>query len=315
MTAIKPDVLALGPAFALLPKVMGEMERYFTVHHRHDYPAFLDAKLSQRIRGLATEANRGARRDLLGLLPKLEIIALFGVGLDLVDLPAARERNLPVTNTPGAVAREVADLAIGMLLASTRQIIFADRFVREGRWKQGPLPLGRSVHGKTLGVVGLGGIGRAIADRAVAFGMRVVYYGPRRKSDAPYAYVDDLVALAKASDVLMVACKGGPETRHLVSAAVIAALGPEGTLINVARGSVVDEAALIAALKTGTLGFAALDVFENSPNLNEAFLTLPNVIVQPHQGSAARETREAMGLQVVDNLRAHFEGRQLPSPV
>jgi hydroxypyruvate reductase len=315
MTAIKPDVLALGPAFALLPKVMEEMERYFTVHHRHDYPTVLDDKLSQRIRGLATEANRGARRDLLGLLPKLEIIALFGVGLDLVDLPAARERNLPVTNTPGVVAREVADLAIGMMLASMRQIVFADRFVREGRWKQGPLPLGRSVHGKTLGVIGLGGIGRAIADRAVAFGMRVVYYGPRRKPDAPYTHVGDLVALAKESDVLMVACKGGPETHHLVSEAVISALGPQGTLINVARGSVVEEAALIAALKTGTLGFAALDVFENSPNINEAFLTLPNVIVQPHQGSAARETREAMGLQVVDNLRAHFEGRQLPSPV
>jgi lactate dehydrogenase-like 2-hydroxyacid dehydrogenase len=315
MTAIKPNVLALGPAFALLPKVMGEMERYFTVHHRHDYPTFLDDKFCQRIRGLATEANRGARRDLLGLLPKLEIIALFGVGLDLVDLPAARERNLPVTNTPGSVAREVADLAIGMMLASTRQIIFADRFVREGRWKQGPLPLGRSVHGKTLGVVGLGGIGRAIADRAVAFGMRVLYYGPRRKPDAPYNYMGDLVALAKESDVLMVACRGGPETHRLVSAAVISALGPEGTLINVARGSVVDEAALITALKTGTLGFAALDVFENSPNINEAFLTLPNVIVQPHQGSAAQETREAMGLQVVENLRAHFEGRQLPSPV
>src|SRR6516162_9728337 len=315
MTAIKPDVLALGPAFALLPKVMGEMERYFTVHHRHDYPTVLDDKLSQRIRALATEANRGAGRDLLGLLPKLEIIALFGVGLDLVDLPAARERNLCVTNTPGRVAREVADLAIGMMLASMRQILFADRFVREGRWKQGPLPLGRSVHGKTLGVIGLGGIGRAIADRAVAFGMRVVYYGPRRKPDAPYTYVGDLLALARESDVLMVACKGGPETQHLVSAAVISALGPEGTLINVARGSVVDEAALITALKTGTLGFAALDVFENSPNINEAFLTLPNVIVQPHQGSAARETREAMGLQVVDNLRAHFEGRQLPSPV
>jgi lactate dehydrogenase-like 2-hydroxyacid dehydrogenase len=314
MTAMKPDVLALGPAFTL-PKVMEEMQRYFTVHHRRDYPTFLDDNLTDRIRGLATEANRGARRDLLALLPKLEIISLFGVGLDLVDLTAARERNIAVTNTPGTVAREVADLAIGMMLASTRQIIVADRFVRDGRWKQGPLPLGRSVHGKTLGVVGLGAIGRAIADRAVAFGMRVVYYGPRPKPDAPYPYVGDLIALAKASDVLMVACTGGPQTRHLVSAAVIAAVGPEGTLVNVARGSVIDEAALIAALETGTLGYAALDVFENSPNINEAFLTLPNVIVQPHQGSAARETREAMGLQVVDNLRAHFEGRQLPSPV
>jgi len=312
---MKPDVLAVGPAFVLLPKVMDEMRRHFTVHHVSDYPASLNRDLGERIRGLATEANRGAKRDLLALLPKLEIVSLFGVGLDLVDLVAARERKLPVTNTPGVVGREVADLAIGMMLASARQIVFADHFVREGKWKQGPLPLGRSVHGKTMGIVGLGEIGRSIADRAVAFGMRVLYHGPRRKPDAPYDYASDLVAMAEESDFIMVACKGGPETRHLVSAAVIAALGPGGTLVNVARGSVVDEAALIAALKSGALGFAALDVFENSPNINDEFLTLPNVILQPHQGSAARETREAMGLQVVENLRAHFEGRPLPSPV
>jgi hydroxypyruvate reductase len=312
---VKPDVLAIGPAFALLPRVMDEMRRHFAVHHVSDYPTSLEDNFGNRIRGLATEANRGARSDLLAMLPKLEIVSLFGVGLDLVDLSAARDRKLPVTNTPGVVGREVADLAVGMMLASARQIVFADRFVREGRWQQGPLPLGRSVHGKTLGIVGLGEIGRAIADRAVAFGMRVLYHGPRRKADVPYAYVSDLVAMANDSAFLMVACKGGPETRHLVSAAVIAALGPAGTLINVARGSVVDEAALIAALKSGELGFAALDVFENSPNINGEFLTLPNVILQPHQGSAARETREAMGLQVVENLRAHFEGRPLPSEV
>lgn len=312
---MKPDVLAIGPAFALLPKVMDEMGRHFTVHHVADYPQSVDGDLRPRIRGLATEANRGAKRELLAMLPNLEIVSLFGVGLDLVDLAAARERNIPVTNTPGVVGREVADLAIGMMLASARQILFADRFVREGKWMQGPLPLGRSVHGKTLGIIGLGEIGRAIAERAVAFGMRVIYHGPRRKPDAPYAYVADPVALAMESDFLMVACKGGPQTRHLVSAEVIAALGPGGTLINVARGSVVDEAALIAALKSGALGFAALDVFENAPNINEGFLTMPNLILQPHQGSAARETREAMGLQVVENLRAHFEGRPLPSEV
>jgi len=312
---MNPDVLAIGPAFALLPKVMGEMRRHFVVHHLSDYPPSLDGDLGGRIRGLATEANRGARRDLLVRLPKLEIISLFGVGLDLVDLAAAHERNIPVTNTPGVVGREVADLAIGMMLASARQIVFADRFVREGSWRKGPLPLGRSVHGKTIGVIGLGEIGRAVAERATAFGMRVLYHGPRRKPAVPYGYVADVVAMAKDSDFLMVACKGGPETRHLVSADVIAALGPGGTLINVARGSVVDEAALIAALQSGALGFAALDVFENSPNINDEFLTLPNVILQPHQGSAARETREAMGLQVVENLRAHFEGRPLPSPV
>jgi lactate dehydrogenase-like 2-hydroxyacid dehydrogenase len=312
---MKPDVLAVGPAFALLPTVMGEMRRHFTVHHVDDYPVSLEGDLRGRIRGLATEANRGARRELLAMLPKLEIVSLFGVGLDLVDLAAMHERNLPVTNTPGMVGREVADLAIGMMLASARQIVFADRFVREGKWKQGPLPLGRSVHGKTMGIVGLGEIGRAIAERAVAFGMRVAYHGPRRKPDAPYSYASDLVAMARESDFLMVACKGGPETRHLVSADVIAGLGAGGTLINVARGSVVDEAALIAALKSGALGFAALDVFENSPNIDPEFLTLPNLILQPHQGSAARETRETMGLQMVENLRAHFEGRPLPTQV
>jgi lactate dehydrogenase-like 2-hydroxyacid dehydrogenase len=312
---MKPNVLAIGPAFALLPKVMEELRRDFTVHHLRDYPASIDGDLAGYIRGIATEANRGAKRDLIMGLPKLEIISLFGVGLDLVDLAAARERGLPVTNTPGVVGREVADLAIGMMLASARQIVFADRFVREGRWKEGPLPLGRSVHGKTMGIIGLGEIGRAIAGRAAAFGMRVLYQGPRRKPDAPYDYVADVVALARDSDFLMVACTGGPETRHLVSAAVIDALSPTGTLINVARGSVVDEAALIDALRTGRLGFAALDVFENSPNINPEFLSLPNVVLQPHQGSAAAETREAMGLQVIENLRAHFAGRPLPSPV
>jgi len=312
---MKPDVLAIGPAFALLPKVMDELSRSFAVHHVRDTPAAIDADLSRRIRALATEANRGAKRELLTALPNLEIVSLFGVGLELVDVGALRERKLPLTNTPGVVGREVADLAIGMMLASTRQIVFADRFVREGKWKRGPLALGRSVHGKTMGIVGLGEIGRAIAQRASAFGMHVAYHGPRRKPDAPYVYVADLVALARQSDILMVACKGGPETRHLVSTAVIAALGPEGTLINVARGSVVDEAALIAALKGGVLGFAALDVFENSPDINAEFFTLRNVILQPHQGSAARETREMMGLQMVENLRAHFAGRPLPSPV
>jgi lactate dehydrogenase-like 2-hydroxyacid dehydrogenase len=312
---MKPDVLAIGPVFTLLPEVVGEMNRHFAVHHLNEYPVSLPPDLAGRVRGLATEANRGAKRELIAMLPRLEIISLFGVGLDQVDLVAARERGVPVTNTPGVVGREVADLAIGMMLASARQIVFADHFVREGAWKKGPLPLGRTVHGKTVGVIGLGEIGRAIADRATAFGMNVLYHGPREKPGVRYPYAADVVAMARDSDFLMVACKGGPETRHLVSAAVLAALGSTGTLINVARGSVVDEAALIAALRTGTLGFAALDVFENSPNINPEYLTLPNLILQPHQGSAARETREAMGLQVVGNLRAHFEGRPLPSQV
>jgi lactate dehydrogenase-like 2-hydroxyacid dehydrogenase len=209
----------------------------------------------------------------------------------------------------------VADLAIGLLLASARHIVQADRFVREKRWQHDLLPLGRSLHGKTLGIIGLGGIGRPIADRAVAFGLHVLYHGPRRKADAPYEFIADAIELAARSDFLVVASKGGPETRHLVSAQVIEALGPGGTLINVARGSIVDEAALVAALRTGKLGFAALDVFENAPNILPEFLTLPNVILQPHHGSATLETREAMGQQVIRNLVAHFERRALPNPV
>ena len=244
------------------------------------------------------------------------MIGVFGVGTDLIDLAAARERNIPVTNTPNVLTDECADLAIGMMLASARQIVFADRYVRDGTWaSKGPIPLGRSVGGKTLGVLGLGGIGRAIADRAAAFRMRILYNGPRRKPEAPYEYVADLVEMAKASDYLMVACKGGPETYHIVSAAVIDAVGPKGTLINVARGTVVDEEALIEALAEGRLGHAALDVFDNEPNVAPELLALPNVIVQPHHGSATVETRTAIGQLMIDNISAHFAGKPLLTPV
>jgi hydroxypyruvate reductase len=288
------------------------------VTHRSHQPApdDLDADLKARIRAIATEANRGANRALIAALPNLEVIGVFGVGTDAVDLAAARERGIPVSNTPGVLTDECADLAIGLMLASARQLLFADRYVRDGSWAaKGPIPLGRSVGGKTMGVVGLGGIGRGIADRGAAFHMRIIYHGPRRKPDAPYEYVADLLDMARQSDYLMVACKGGPETYHLVSGAVIDALGPTGTLINVARGSVVDEAALIRALVEGRLGHAALDVFENEPHVPPALLELPNVIVQPHQGSATVETRTAIGQLMIDNINAHFAGRPLLTPV
>jgi D-3-phosphoglycerate dehydrogenase len=309
------DVLSIG-AFPEATNA-GLASRFAVTRHFHPpAPDALSDALRDRIRGIATEANRGANRALIMALPRLEVISLFGVGTDSVDLAAARERGIPVTNTPGILTDEVADLAIGLMLASARQIVFADRYVRDGTWaSKGPLPLGRSVANKTMGVVGLGGIGRAIADRGAAFRMRVIYSGPRRKPDVPYDYVDDLVELARQSDFLMVACKGGPETRHLVSAAVIAALGPAGTLINVARGSVVDEEALIKALSGGHLGHAALDVFEREPDPAPALLELPNVIVQPHQGSATLETRTAVGQLMINNLSAHFAGEPLLTPV
>ena len=309
------DVLSIG---SFPEATNAELARRFAITHRLQRPPpdTLSPELKARIRGIATEANRGADRALISALPKLEVICVFGVGTDAIDLAAARERGVPVTNTPGILTDEVADLAIGLMLASARQIPFADHYVRDGSWaSKGPIPLGRSVGRKTMGVVGLGGIGRAIADRGAAFRMRVIYTGPRRKADAPYDYVADVADLARQSDYLMIACKGGPETRHLVSAAVIDALGPKGTLINVARGSVVDEAALIAALAEGRLGHAALDVFESEPSPSPALLRLPNVIVQPHHGSATVETRTAIGQLMIDNLTAHFAGRPLLTPV
>jgi lactate dehydrogenase-like 2-hydroxyacid dehydrogenase len=309
------DVLSIG---SFPEATNAELAKRFAVsrHFHPPAPDALDAALRGRIRAIATEANRGADRALIAALPKLEVISLFGVGTDAVDLKAARERGIPVTNTPGILTDEVADLAIGLMLASARQILFADGYVRDGSWaSKGPIPLGRSVGGKTLGVLGLGGIGRAIADRAAAFRMRVIYHGPRRKADAPYEYVGDPVELARQSDYLMVACKGGEETRGLVSAAVIEALGPGGTLINVARGTVVDEPALIKALAESKLGQAALDVFASEPSPSPELLRLPNVIVQPHHGSATVETRTAIGALMIDNLSAHFAGQPLLTQV
>jgi len=312
---MKPDVLALG---SFPDATIVELAERFTLHHYLAYPlppGSLKPDVAGRVRAIATEANRGADRALIGLLPKLEIISCFGVGLDGIDLSAARERNIAVTNTPGILGPEVADLAIGLMLASARQIVMGDRFVREGRWLHGPISLGRRVGGKTMGVVGLGEIGRAIADRGAAFGMRILYHGPRPKPAAPYRYVPDLVELATESDFLMVASKGGPDTRHLVSATVIDALGATGTLVNVARGSVVDEAALIKALAAGRLGFAALDVFESEPQIAAELLALPNVIVQPHHASATVETRTSMGQLMIDNISAQFARQPLLTPI
>jgi lactate dehydrogenase-like 2-hydroxyacid dehydrogenase len=297
---------------------MSALAELFELHHFTVYPPpaeALGSDLKARIMALATEANRGASRDLVASLPNLEIISCFGVGVDRIDLAAARQRAIPVTNTPGVMADECADLAIGMMLASARQIVYADLYVRSGEWLKAPIRLGHSVGGKTVGVVGLGAIGRAIADRAQAFRTKVLWHGPRPKPDAPYEYIPDLTELARRSDFLMVACKGGEETQGLVCAAVLDALGPKGTLINIARGSVVDEPAMIERLRDGRLGFAALDVFQNSPRIAPALLELPNVLLQPHHGSATVETRTAIGQLMIDNLTAHFAGRKLPTPV
>lgn len=312
---MKPDILYFG---AFPDITVTELNRRYNVHHYFNLPKPEDipSDIARRVRAIATEANRGLTRAILDELPNVEMISVFGVGTDAVDLKAAQERGIPVTNTPDIIGPEVADLAIGLMLASARQIIFADHYARSGDWaKKGPIPLGRSVGNKTCGVIGLGGIGRAIADRATAFRMRVLYNATREKKNVPYTFVSNVVDLARQSDFLMVACKGGPETRHLVSRAAIDALGPNGTLINVARGSVVDEEAMIDALTHKRLGFAALDVFESEPNFDKRLLDFPNVIVQPHHGTAAIETRTAMGQLMIDNIAAHFEKKPLLTPV
>jgi hydroxypyruvate reductase len=306
MTA-KPDVLMVAPMF---PAAMEAIEREFSTYKLWQAPdrKALVASIAERVRGIATTGTIGAKADLIEALPKLEIIACFGVGYDGVDAEAARRRGVIVTNTPDVLTDCVADLTLSLLLAVARRICAADRYVRAGRWRQGPMPLATKVGGKTCGIVGLGRIGSAVAKRAQAFGMNIAYHGPHRKN-LPYPYYTSLTELARDADFLVITTPGGPETRHLVSAEVIDALGPEGTLINVARGSVVDEAALVGALASGRLGAAGLDVYEHEPRLPDALLTMDNVVLLPHIGSATRETRAAMGELTVANLRAHFAGQ------
>jgi len=239
----------------------------------------------------------------------------MGIGVDKVDLACARARDIPVTNTPDVVTEDTADVALGLMLAVERHIVEGDRFVRRGDWLNGELQFGRALRRRKLGIIGLGRIGSAIATRAAAFGMEIAYQGPRHKPDLPYRYFAEPVALAEWSEIIAVACPGGEATRHLVNRVVIEALGPEGTLVNIARGSIIDEAALVAALQSGTLGGAGLDVYANEPRVPEALLAMDNVVLSPHIGSATHDTRRAMGDLTVDNLLAHFAGRPLLTPV
>ncbi len=302
------EILSVGPFYTPSYEAM---ERDFTVHklwQAKDRAAFL-AQVAPRVRAIQTSGSHGADAGLMDALPKAEMISHFGVGVDSVDLDAAKQRGLIVTNTPDVLNECVADLAMGLTLATLRRISLGDRFVRAGSWLKGALPLAQKVGGKTMGILGYGRIGKAIAKRADAFGMHIVYHGRKPQADVAYKYYPKLVDMARDCDVLMVICPGGPATYRMVNADVLKALGPEGTLINVARGSVVDEQALVKALTDGTLGAAGLDVFENEPRVPEALFALDQVVLQPHVGSATHETRKAMGDLTVDNLRAHFAGK------
>jgi lactate dehydrogenase-like 2-hydroxyacid dehydrogenase len=252
---------------------------------------------------------------MMAKLPKLEIIANSGVGVDSIDLNAAKARGIAVTNTPRVLNDSVAELAIALMMALARSVPQADRFMRDGKWQSGMFPLRSELRGKTVGILGLGDIGKEIATRLAAMKMEIVYCGRTEQADQPYRYFPDPVAMASQCDWLVVIAPGGKATERIVSREVMEALGPKGRLVNVARGSLVDQPAMIELLQAGKLGGAALDVFDNEPNVPAELLSLDNVVVSPHQGSRTEEARERIDGLVFENLLAHFEGRPLPSRV
>jgi lactate dehydrogenase-like 2-hydroxyacid dehydrogenase len=306
-------VLAAAPLHPFFRQVLDSL---YTVHdrtHQTDPQAF--AALAPRIVAVAATGEAIVPGSLLRQLPQAKVVSVFGVGYDGVDVATAVELGLPVTHTPGVLSDDVADLAMGLVLAVGRQIALADQFVRAGRWPQGPLALGRKVSGARMGIVGMGRIGQAIARRAQAFGMSIAYTTRTVKADLPYRHVADATALARESDFLVVITPGGAATRHLINAQVLQALGPSGFLINVARGSVVDEQALIEALQNGTIAGAGLDVFADEPRVPEALWTMPQVVLTPHMASATTQTRQAMADLAFANIRAGIEGQNLLTPV
>ena len=312
----KPDILLIG----LYPEWdMVELEAQYNVlkfYEAEDRDAFVRDH-ADGIRAIATRGELGASAELVGRLPKLEIVSVYGVGYDAVNLDACRERGIRITNTPDVLTNDVADLGVAMMLVQSRGMIGAETWVKDGSWvEKGLYPLKRRVWGRKAGVLGLGRIGFEVARRLKGFDMDIAYSDVSEKAYAEgMTFIADPVELARHADFLFVTLAASAITRHLVSRQVIEALGPEGMLINISRASNIDEEALLEALESGALGSAALDVFEAEPKLNPRFLKLSNVLVQPHHASGTIETRKAMGKLVRDNLAAHFAGAVLPTPV
>ena len=311
---MKAEIIVVGKIFDV---TQAKLDKEFTCHKLYeaaDKPAFLQS-LAGKVRGLATFGPSGADAKLMDALPKLEIISNFGVGVDAIDLVAAKQRKILVTNTPDVLNECVADTAMALVLNTLRRFPQSETYLRSGYWAtRGAFPLTTSLGGKTLGVLGLGRIGEAIAKRAEAFGMKIRYHNRSRKKVA-WPYDADAVALAKNSDVLMVATPGGAETSKLVGAKVLDALGPKGFLVNISRGSVVDEPQLLRYLKEGRIAGAGLDVFEGEPKLSPEWFGVENAVLFPHVGSATLETRTAMGDLQVENLRLHFAGKPVKTQV
>ena len=309
----RPEILVVAK---LWPVYMDMLREAFTVHDRMhvENPAQF-AEVASRIRAIAASGEAQVPEALIQQLPALEMISVFGVGYDGVDVAAARAHGVPVTNTPDVLSDDVADLGLALMLSIARRVPQADKFVRAGAWPNGPFPLARKVSGARLGIVGLGRIGQAIARRAEGFGMSIAYTARNKKPDSGYLYYPNPEALAHEVDFLMVITPGGAATRGLIDAKVLAALGPTGYLINVARGSVVDQPALVHAVTTGVIAGAALDVFADEPDVPSELRAHENVVLTPHMASGTWETRRAMAKLALDNLQAHFAGRPLLTPV
>jgi D-3-phosphoglycerate dehydrogenase len=313
-TSTFPHVLMPGP----YPEWdMAPMQAAYTLHRLWEAPdrqAFV-AEHAPDIQAIATRGELGANAELIAALPKLELIACYGVGTDGIDLAACRARGIRVTNTPDVLNGDVADLAVGLTLALQRRIPAGDRFVRSGEWSKGPMPLATRFFGQRIGIAGIGRIGSTIARRLSGFEMELGYFSRTPKEDSPHRHFASLPAMADWCDVLIVILPGGEATRGIVNAEVLQALGPRGWLVNVSRGTTVDEAALLQALAQKTIAGAALDVFLNEPRIDPRFAALDNVVLHPHHGSGTEETRRAMGELVRRNLQAHFGGLPLITPV
>ncbi|WP_187277105.1 2-hydroxyacid dehydrogenase [Phyllobacterium endophyticum] len=294
-----------------------QLDAVYTVHRLYDAAQrpSIEATLAA-IRAVATGGGTGISNEWIEKMPSLGVIAINGVGTDKVDLKFARSRNIDVTTTPGVLTDDVADLGIALLLAALRLIPKGDRLVREGRWAKGEaLPLGNSAKGKRVGILGLGQIGKAFGKRAEAFGMNVRYWNRSPITDVNWKSCASPVELAGDSDILAVCIAAGAATQDIVNADVLKALGPKGVLVNIARGTVIDEDALLSALNGGTIAAAGLDVFVSEPHIREEFFTAPNTVLMPHQGSATVETRVTMGELVLANIAAHFAGEKPPTAI
>jgi hydroxypyruvate reductase len=304
---MQPDILITAPLPPFLYEPLKSDYRCHDYYQSSHKPGLLAAE-GARIRGLVQGGGTMTSTELLDQLPKLEIISVFGVGYDGVPVAYCKQRSLKVTNTPDVLTEDVADVALGLILMTGRGFVRLNRFVQAGEWEKRAPELATKLGGRKVGILGLGRIGKAIAQRVAAMGMKVAYTG-RKPQAVPYEYVPDLRTLAAAVDFLVVACPGGPATRNIVDAGVLAALGKKGTLINIARGSIVDEPALVTALQAGTIKGAGLDVFADEPHIPAELLAMDKVVLLPHVGSATRETRQAMGDLCKANLDAYFAGK------